>query len=365
MPAEPFPSRRGAPPRARWRPLLRGRRRECELLDAQLQRIAVGQSSVLVVRGEPGVGKSALLEYLAEQASGCRIVRAVGVQSEMELAYAGLHQLCAGMLDRLAGLPSPQRDALRVAFGLQEGGAPEPFAVAVAVLSVLSEAADTKPLVCLIDDAQWLDRASVQALAFVARRLLAERVAMVFAVREPSTVAELAGLPELMVEGLADNDARLLLASGVPGRLDERVADRILAETRGNPLAILELPRGMTPADLAGGFGLPDAGSLAGRIEQAFAVRVESLPADSRQLLVLAAAEPLGDVTLLWRAAEQLGHQGQRRRSGGGGRAGRDRDARAVPASVGAFGRLPRRAPGGRRAGTPGSRRRHGRRCGS
>src|SRR4051794_11734577 len=145
---EPFPSRRGAQPRARWRPLLRGRRRECELLDAQLQRIAVGQSSVLVLRGEPGVGKSALLEYLVEQASGCRIVRAVGVQSEMELAYAGLHQLCAGMLDRLAGLPGPQRDALRVAFGLQEGGAPEPFAVAVAVLSVLSEAAEAKPLVC-------------------------------------------------------------------------------------------------------------------------------------------------------------------------------------------------------------------------
>jgi len=302
-----FPNRRGAPPRARWSPLLRGRRSECEALDGQLQRIAVGQSSVLVLRGEAGVGKTALLEYVAERAAGCRIVRAVGVQSEMELAYAGLHQLCTVMLGRVAGLPRPQRDALRVAIGLQEGGTPEHFAVAVAVLSLLSEAAEVEPLVCLIDDTQWLDRSSAQAVAFVARRLLAERIAMVFAVREPSDVAELVGLPELIVEGLPDSEARLLLASGIPGRLDERVRDRIVAETRGNPLALLELPRGMTPADLAGGFGLPGAGALAGRIEQIFARRVGSLPPDSRELLLLAAAEPLGDVTLLWRAAERLG----------------------------------------------------------
>jgi len=302
-----FPNRRGAPPRARWSPLLRGRRSECEALDGQLQRIAVGQSSVLVLRGEAGVGKTALLEYVAERASGCRVVRAVGVQSEMELAYAGLHQLCTVMLNRVAGLPGPQRDALRAAFGLQEGGTPEHFAVSVAVLSLLSEAAEVEPLVCLIDDTQWLDRSSAQALAFVARRLLAERIAMVFAVREPNDVLELAGLPELVIEGLPDGEARLLLASGIPGRLDERVRDRIVAETRGNPLALLELPRGMTPADLAGGFGLPGAGSLAGRIEQVFARRVGSLPSDSRELLLLAAAEPLGDVTLLWRAAERLG----------------------------------------------------------
>jgi DNA-binding CsgD family transcriptional regulator len=302
----PFPIRRGVPAHARWSPLLRGRRTECEQLDGLLRRIAIGRSSVLVLRGEAGVGKSALLEYLAERASGCDVVRAVGVQSEMELAYAGLHQLCMGMLDGIAGLPGPQRDALRMAFGLQEGATPEPFAVAVAVLGLLSRAGEVKPLVCVIDDAQWLDRASAQALAFVARRVLAERVAMVFAVREPSEVPELAGLPELGVEGLPDSEARLLLASGVPGRLDERVRDRIVAETRGNPLAILELPRGMRPADLAGGFALP-AGSLTGQLEHLFARRAATLPSDSRALLLLAAAEPLGDVTLLWRAAERLG----------------------------------------------------------
>ncbi len=307
MASDPFPSRRRVPARGPWSPLLRGRRGECERLDGQLQRMAGGQSSVLVLRGEAGVGKSALLEYVAEKSSGYRIVRAVGVQSEMELAYAGLHQLCTVMLDRVAKLPGPQRDALLVAFGLQQGATPEPSAVAVAVLGLLSDAAETTPLVCLIDDAQWLDRASAQALAFVARRLFAERVAMVFAVREPIDLPELAGLPELVVGGLADNDARLLLASVVPGRLDERVRDRIVAETRGNPLALLELPRGMTPADLAGGFGLPGAGTLTGRIEQVFTRRVESLPSDSRELLLLAAAEPLGDVTLLWRAAERLG----------------------------------------------------------
>jgi DNA-binding CsgD family transcriptional regulator len=302
-----FPNRRGAQPRARWNPLLRGRRNECEALDAQLQRIAVGQSSVLVLRGEAGIGKTALLDYVAERASGSRILRAVGVQSEMELAYAGLHQLCAVLLERIAELPAPQRDALRAAFGSQDDSTADPFAVALAVLGLLSEAAETAPIVCLVDDVQWLDRASAQAVAFVARRLLAERIAMVFAVREPSDVPELAGLPDVAVEGLPDDEARLLLASGIPGRLDERVRDRIVAETRGNPLALLELPRGMTPADLAGGFGLPGVGALAGRIEQIFVGRIGSLPSDSRKLLVLAAAEPLGDVTLLWRAAERLG----------------------------------------------------------
>jgi DNA-binding CsgD family transcriptional regulator len=286
--------------------LLRGRRGECETLDRQLQRIAVGQSSVQVLRGEPGAGKTALLEYVAERAPEGRVVRAVGVQSEMELAYAGLHQLCTGMLDGADGLPGPQRDALGVAFGLKDGGAPDHFAVAVAVLSLLSAAAEAKPLVCLVDDAQWLDRASA-ALAFVARRLRAERIAMVFAVREPSYAPELAGLPELVVGGLPDSEARLLLASVIPGRLDERVRDRISAETRGNPLALLELPRGMTPADLAGGFGLPGAVPLTGRLEQVFAGRAGSLPPDSRQLMLIAAAEPLGDVTLLWRAARRLG----------------------------------------------------------
>jgi DNA-binding CsgD family transcriptional regulator len=290
--------------------VLRGRRNERAALDGQLQRIRMGQSSVLVLRGEAGVGKTALLEYVAERASGCRIARAAGVQSEMELAFAGVHQLCAPMLDVLDRLPSPQRDALRVAFGLQNGDAPNHFLVALGVLSLLAEAAEADPLVCLVDDAQWLDRASAQALAFVARRLLAERIAMVFAVREPADVGELAGLPELVVGGLADGDARVLLASAIPGPLDARVRDRIIAETGGNPLALLELPRGLTPAELAGGFALPDTRPLASRIEQTFLQRIQALPRETQRLLLLAAAEPVGDVGLLWRAAERLGIKG-------------------------------------------------------
>ena len=259
-----------------------------------------------VLRGEAGVGKTALLEYVAEQASGYRVVRLAGVQSEMELAYAGLHQLCAGLLEGLAALPRLQRDALQVAFGLAESGAPDHFMVALAILNLMSEAAEVSPLVCLIDDAQWLDGASAQALGFVARRLLVERIVMVFAVREPSHVPELDGLPDLVVTGLPVADARLLLAAVVPGRLDELVVDRIVAEAQGNPLALLELPRGMTPAQLAGGFGLPGPGALTSHVEQIFARRVGSLPPDSGRLMLIAAAEPLGDVTLLWHAAEQL-----------------------------------------------------------
>src|SRR5580704_12571483 len=290
--------------------MLRGRHNERDVLNRQLQRVRAGKSSVLVVRGEAGVGKTALLEYVAERASWCRIVRVAGVESEMELAFAGLHQLCAPMLDALDGLPGPQRDALRVAFGLQDGAASNRFLVALAILSLLAEAAETQPLVCLVDDAQWLDRASVQALTFVARRLLAERIAVVFAVREPSHVDELTGLPELVVGGLADDDARWLLASALPGRLDEHVRDQIVAETRGNPLALLELPRGLTPAELAGGFGLPDARPLASRIEETFVQRVRALPRETQRLLLVAAAEPVGDVSLLWRAADQLGIRG-------------------------------------------------------
>ncbi len=281
------------------------------MLDRQLERVYAGESSVLAVRGESGVGKTALLEYVAERASGCRIVRVTGVESEMELAFAALHQLCAPMLDGLDGLPGPQRDALRVAFGMQDGAAPNRFLVALAVLSLLAEAAEVEPLVCLVDDAQWLDRASAQALAFVARRLLAERIAIVFAVREPNEAGELTGLPELVVGGLADADARWLLASAMPGRLDEHVRDQIVAETRGNPLALLELPRGLTPAELAGGFGLPDSRPLASRVEEAFVQRVRALPRDTQRLLLVAAAEPVGDVSLLWRAAERLGIRGR------------------------------------------------------
>jgi DNA-binding CsgD family transcriptional regulator len=253
------------------------------------------------------VGKTALLDYVAEQAPQWRIARVAGVESEMELAFAGLHQLCAPMLDGLDALPAPQQDALRVAFGLQAGAAPDRFIVALATLSLLAGAAEAQPLACLIDDVQWLDLASAQTLAFVARRLLAEPIVMVFGLREPADGAELSGLPEMALRGLGEDDARGLLASVIPGRLDERVRDRIVAETRGNPLALLELPRGLTAAELAGGFGLPDARPVPSRVEDTFVQRVRAFPHDTQQLLLLAAAEPVGDASLLWRAAERLG----------------------------------------------------------
>ena len=284
---------------------LRGRSGEVSVLTGLVAAVRAGDSRVLVVRGEPGVGKTALLDYLAGQTAGCRVVRAAGVQSEMELAFAGLHQLLAPMLDRLEQLPVPQRDALRTAFGLSAGPAPDRFLVALAVLSLLSEVAGERPLVCVIDDQQWLDRASAQALGFAARRLAADPVGLVFAARIPGE--ELAGLPELAVEGLAEGDARVLLDSALTGPLDTRVRDQIVAEARGNPLALLELPRGMTPAELAGGFGLPGAGSLTGRIEDSFRRRLDALPAQARRLLLLAAADPSGDPGLVWRAAGRLG----------------------------------------------------------
>jgi DNA-binding CsgD family transcriptional regulator len=259
----------------------------------------------LVVRGESGIGKTALLDYASDSAFGFRVVRAAGVESEMELPFAVLQQLCASMLDRLEALPGPQRDALRVAFGLSAGQPPDRFLVALAVLSLLSEAAEERPLLVLVDDAQWLDRASARSLAFVARRLLAEPVALVFATREPSQ--ELTGLPELLVEGLGDEDARALLDSVVPARFDGGVEQRVLAEARGNPLALLELPRGLTASELAGGFGIPVAVPVSRRIEKAFRRRLRKLPADTRRLLLVAAAESVGDPVLVWRAAELLG----------------------------------------------------------
>jgi DNA-binding CsgD family transcriptional regulator len=287
---------------------LQGRHAERAALDQVLEGARTGQSAVLVVRGESGVGKSVLLDYVADRASGCRVARASGVESEMELAFSGLQQLLGlSMLERADRLPSPQRDALRLAFGLAEGSAPDRFLVGLATLSLFSDVADERPLVCLVDDAQWLDRASAQILSFVARRLAAERIAVVFAVREPSADQELDGLPQLVVEGLDDHDARLLLASGIPGGLDEQVRDRIVAETRGNPLALLELPGALTPAELAGGFGVPDSRALVGRIEQNFLRRVQSLPTETQRFLFVAAAEASGDVALVFRAAEGLG----------------------------------------------------------
>ena len=239
---------------------LLGRRSERAALDGLVAAVRAGGSRALVVQGEPGVGKSALLDYVAGQAAGCRVVRATGVESEMELAFAGLHQLCAPLLGLLGRLPVPQGDALATAFGLRTGEAPDRFLVSLAVLSLFGEAAEERPLVCLVDDAQWLDRASAQVLGFVARRLVAESVGLIFVSRQPSEDSELKDLRELVVEGLPYGDARVLLESVVAGPMDDRVRDRIIAETAGNPLALVELPRGRNPAELAGGFGLPSPG---------------------------------------------------------------------------------------------------------
>ena len=288
-------------------PTLPGRRGECEALERLLDAAREGNSSIVVLRGEAGSGKTALLDFLLERAADFRIARVLGVESEMELAFAGLHQLCAPMLDRVEHLPAPQRDALRVAFGLAEGDAPDRFLLGLAVLALLADLADAHPLACLIDDAQWLDRASLQVLAFVARRAVADRLALVFSVREPSEERELVGLPDLAVSPLGESDARLVLAGAIRGRLDDRVRDRIIAEARGNPLALLQLPLGLTAAELAGGFGLPGGPAIASRIEHSFHRQVQALPDDTRQLLLTAAAEPTGDVTLLWRAVAKQG----------------------------------------------------------
>ena len=276
---------------------LLGRQRERAALSQLLSDVRSGRSRALVLRGEPGIGKTALLDDLCTRADDVVLARVAGVESEMELAFAALQQLCAPMLDKLAGLPDPQRDALGVAFGLNAGVAPDRFLVGLAALSLLSEAAEQQPLLCVIDDAQWLDRASAQTLAFVARRLLAEPVALVFATREPGE--EYRGLPELLIGGLREGDARELLSSVISGPLDERVRDRIVAETRGNPLALLELPQGVP--------GAPGVPGLPGRIEESFRRRVDVLPAATQRLMLVAAAEPAGEPALVWRAAERLG----------------------------------------------------------
>jgi DNA-binding CsgD family transcriptional regulator/tetratricopeptide (TPR) repeat protein len=286
---------------------LTGRPRERGVLDRFVADVRAGEGRALVVRGEPGVGKTVLLDYLARRASRCRVERAAGVQSEMELAFAALHQLCAPMLDHAESLPVPQREALRTAFGLSAGPVPDRFLVGLAVLGLLSETAGERPLICMVDDQQWLDHASAQALGFAARRLAADPVGLVFAARVPGE--DVAGLPELVVEGLAEDDARELLESaltGLTGPLDAQVRDRIIADTHGNPLALLELPRGLTPAQLTGGFGVSSAMPLDGRIEESFARQLEALPAQTQRLVQLAAADPTGDPVLVWRAAGRL-----------------------------------------------------------
>lgn len=285
-----------------------GRASECELLEQLLADARGGLSSVIVVRGAAGIGKTALLRQAVEQATDFRVAQIAGAEAEMELPFAGLHQLCAPLFGRpdAMAIPKPQRDALSVALGVSFGAPPDPFLVALAVLGLLSAVAEERPLLCLVDDAQWLDAASSHALAFAARRLQADSVAIVFAVRDPHIRPELKGLPEVTVGGLDAKAGAALLAKAIPGRLDERVRQRIVAETRGNPLALLELPRDMTAVELSGGFELPDAADLAGRLEDRYLQRVRELPEATQQLLLLAAADPVGDAALLWRAAATL-----------------------------------------------------------
>jgi DNA-binding CsgD family transcriptional regulator len=283
---------------------MRGRERETQLLGELIARAREGQGGALVVRGEAGIGKTSLLEWTVESAAGFRALRAAGAEFEMELAFAGLHALCAPLLDARDRLPGPQREALDAAFGLGSGDAADPLRTGMAVLSLLSDAAEEGPVVCVVDDAQWLDRASAQALAFAARRIGSDAVAMVFGVREPLVPGELVAMPELPVGGLAEAEARALLLEVLPVRLDEQVVDRILAEARGNPLALRELAAGGPPGQLAGGYAV----SLPVRPDRdLFRRRVDGLPTDARLLLLTAAAEPLGDPLLLWNAAQQLG----------------------------------------------------------
>jgi DNA-binding CsgD family transcriptional regulator len=284
---------------------LYGRAPECRALDGLLSAARSGRTGTLVLYGEPGIGKSALLDYVAEAAAGWLVARATGVEQEMELPFAGLHQLCAGLLGYLPRLPVPQRDAMNTAFGLRGGGSPDRFLIGLALVGLLAEAAAERPVACLVDDVQWLDQVSVQALAFAARRLHADRTALVFAAR--SSQHELSGHPVLILAGLDLSAAGQVLSSAIRGRLDPQVRDQLVAETHGNPLALLELPRGLTPGDLAGGFGLPAAVPLASRIEHAFLTRFQALPLAAQRLLLAAAAEPAGDLTLLWRAARLLG----------------------------------------------------------
>jgi DNA-binding CsgD family transcriptional regulator len=288
-----------------WAMELIDRDAERDTLDRFVAAVRAGQSQALVLCGEAGVGKTALLDYLAANASGCRMARTTGCQSEMELAFAALHQLCAPMLGSLQRLPAPQRDSVRIAFGMSSGPAPDRFLVGLGVLGLLSEVAEQQPLICLIDDEQWLDRASAQVLGFVARRLVAESVGVIFAVRIPSS--DLAGLEELRVEGLHEADARTLLDSVLTGPLDTQVRDQILAETHGNPLALLELPRGLILQQLAGRFRPAGAVELSGGIEENFRQRVEVLPDQTRRLLLIAAAQPIGDPAVVWGAAARLG----------------------------------------------------------
>jgi len=283
-----------------------GRTRERERLDAMLAQARDGRSAVVVIRGDPGIGKTALLRYAARQASGLRTTEVEGIQAEMELPFAGIHRLCSPMLGGVEALAEPQQHAIRVALGVSSGNSPDRFLIAVAVLNLLSASAEERPLLCLVDDAQWLDAASVEILGFVARRLAAEPIAMIFALREPIATRALDGLPQLSLGGLDEPDARALLSRAVAGRLDDGVRDRIIAETAGNPLALMELSDSMSPSERAGGYAAPATSDVPSRLAARYLQRVAALPERTRRLMLLAAAEPLGDAMLLWRAAERL-----------------------------------------------------------
>src|SRR3954452_19267668 len=296
-----------------------GRISERGMLDGLLARVRAGESAALVIRGEAGIGKTALLRHVARQASGFRVAELTGVEAEMELPFAGVHQLFAALPNRLDAIPAPQREALAVALGSEAGDKPERFLVDLALLSLLAVVADERPVLCLVDDAQWLDAASgraddaqrreaaaAQAGGFVARRLRAEAVAIRLGVREPTVVPDFDGLPELRLEGVTDQDSGTVLPSAVTGRLDSHIADRIVAETRGNPLALLELPSRMTAADLAGGFNLPGGTDLPTRIENHYLRRIRELPNAAQELMLVAAAEPMADPEVVLRAARRL-----------------------------------------------------------
>ena len=288
-------------------PAFRGRKRERSELDGMLRRVREGESAVLVIRGEAGIGKTALMRYCARQASGCRLVQIAGVESELEMPFAGLHQLCRPMVERIGALPWPQQQALRVSFGLATGNPSDRFLVGLAVLALLAEAAAERPLVCLVDDVQWLDEPTRQVLAFVGRRLHAEAVLLLFGVREAGSEQLMPDVPAMTLEGLAEEDARALLTAAVQRQLDPQVRDRIVAETHGNPLALLELPRAMSPADLAGGFGMPPATKVPGKLDEHYRRRIKALSASTQRFMLLAAADPTGDATLVWRAAQRVG----------------------------------------------------------
>jgi hypothetical protein len=299
------PRERAMSDRRVWQ--LLGRRSECAALDRLLAEVLEGQSRVLVIRGEAGIGKSALLQYLSDRLDGWRVARAVAVETELEFPYSGLHQICATMLGGLERLPKPQREALSTVFGLTSGPVPNRFLVGLATLTLVAEVAEQQPLVCIVDDAHWLDQESAQILGFVARRFLAERIALVCAVRGGVGDHVLTGLPDMELGGLGDADARSLLRSRLPGALDAAVREQIIAESHGTPLALLELGRTSSVATLAGGFGVPASLGLAGTIERTYERRLERLPGPTRLLLLLAAAEPLGDPVLFYRAGTLLG----------------------------------------------------------